>query len=296
MHVGAHVSIGGQIDRAIDRAVALGCECLQIFWGSPRRWRPGVYPDDALERFAAKRRAARLDPLVVHAAYLVNPAAADRRLRERSTAALVAGARGAERLDGLGIVTHLGSRADGRRDPALRRVAGVVRAVLEATSRAQVLLENSAGGGGHLGASFDDLAAVLDHLAGHPRVGICLDTAHLFAAGWDLRTAAGIDAMIAACERAFGWARVRLFHLNDSKAPLGSQRDRHENIGEGAIGIEGFRALLRHPRTRHLAGIIETPGFDRTGPDRRNLRRLKRLRGPGHDPTRPAGTPAGGPG
>lgn len=294
MRIGAHVSISGQLDRAIDRAVALGCECLQIFWGSPRQWRPVAYPDEALARFVARRRRARLDPLVIHAAYLVNPAAAERGLRERSLASLLASARGAERLEGLGVVTHLGSRAGGRRGPALRRVAGVVREVLGATARVQVLLENSAGGGGQLGASLDDLAAVLDRLHGDPRVGICLDTAHLFAAGWDLRTAAGVDAVIAACERAFGWGRVRLFHLNDSKTPLGSHRDRHENIGDGAIGIEGFRALLRHPRTQHLAGIIETPGFDRTGPDRRNLQRLKRLRTPGRHRARPAGTRAGG--
>jgi deoxyribonuclease-4 len=125
-------------------------------------------------------------------------------------------------------------------------------------------------------------------------VGVCLDTAHLFAAGWDLRTAAGVDATIAACDRAFGWARVRLVHLNDSKAPLGSHRDRHENIGEGEIGIEGFRALVRHPRTRHLSGVIETPGFNRTGPDRRNLQRLKRLRAPGHHSARPASARTGG--
>jgi deoxyribonuclease-4 len=293
MRLGAHVSISGQIDRAIDRALALGCECLQIFWGSPRQWRPVAYPADALARFAAKRRAAGLDPLVIHAAYLVNPAADDRALWRRSVASLVASARGAERLGGLGIVTHLGS-AGGSRTPALRRVAAAVREVLAATARVTVLLENSAGGGGHLGASLDELAAVLDRLGGHPRVGVCLDTAHLFAAGWDLRTAAGVDATIAACDRAFGWARVRLVHLNDSKAPLGSHRDRHENIGEGEIGIEGFRALVRHPRTRHLSGVIETPGFNRTGPDRRNLQRLKRLRAPGHHSARPASARTGG--
>ncbi|MDR7554523.1 MAG: deoxyribonuclease IV [Armatimonadota bacterium] len=293
MRIGAHVSISGQIDRAIDRALALGCECLQIFWGSPRQWRPAAYPEDALDRFAAKRRAAGLDPLVVHAAYLVNPAAADRALWRRSIASLLASARGAERLGGLAVVTHLGS-AGGGRGLALRRVAAAVGEVLDATQRVCVLLENSAGGGGQLGASLDELAAVLDRLGGHPRVGVCLDTAHLFAAGWDLRTAAGVDATVAACDRAFGWARVRFMHLNDSKAPLGSHRDRHENIGEGEIGIEGFRVLLRHPGMRHLAGVIETPGFDRTGPDRRNLQRLKRLRAPGRHRARPTSARTGG--
>jgi deoxyribonuclease-4 len=141
-----------------------------------------------------------------------------------------------------------------------------------------ILLENSAGAGGHLGAEFEDLAEILGRVA-DPRIGICLDTAHLYAAGWDLRTWAGVAAMVRAFDRAVGWRHVRILHLNDSKGALASHLDRHENIGEGWIGPDGFRAFMAHPRVRALPGIIETPGFDRKGPDRKNLTRLKRLRG-----------------
>jgi deoxyribonuclease-4 len=282
MRFGAHVSIRGTLDRAVDRAVALGCECLQIFYGSPRQWRIVTYPDEVLDQFIAKRRAARLDPLVAHSAYLVNLGAPDRALRVRSVASLAATAQGVDRLDGLGAITHLGSRMESPRGLALRRVAASVREVLQATPRALVLLEISAGGGGSLGTTFDDLGVVLDCLHGDSRVGVCLDTAHLFAAGWDLRTTAGLDAMVATADRTIGWERVKIFHLNDSIGTLGSHRDRHANIGEGCIGMKGFRTIVTHPGISPLPGIIETPGFDHEGPDRKNLVRLWRLSGGRH--------------
>ncbi|OFX32379.1 MAG: hypothetical protein A2Z07_08890 [Armatimonadetes bacterium RBG_16_67_12] len=277
MRLGAHVSISGSLDLAIDRALAIGCDCLQIFYGSPRQWRTVIYAGEMLDRFVEKRRAARLDPLIAHVAYLVNLATPDREAQRRSIASLLHTLRGVERLDGLAAVTHLGSRVGSPRGAALKRVAASVRRVLEDSERAQVLLENSAGAGGILGAAFDDLARVLDHLQGDPRVGICLDTAHLFAAGWDLRAPEGVDAMVAEVDRAVGWDRVRAFHLNDSQGALGSHVDRHQNIGEGLIGMDGFRAIVTHPRIRPLPGIIETPGFDHKGPDRKNLGRLHRL-------------------
>ncbi len=279
MRLGAHVSVRGSLDLAVDRAVAIGCDCLQIFYGSPRRWRAVTYSDEAIHRFVEKRRAAHLTPLVAHAAYLVNLGATERVYLRRSVESLLATMRGAERLDGLGAVTHLGSRAGARRGAALRRVAASIRLILGATDRAMVLLENSAGMGDAIGATFEDLADVVGHLHGDARVGVCLDTAHLFAAGWDLRTPAGVDAMVDAADRLMGWKRVRLLHLNDSLTALGSRVDRHANIGEGQIGTNGFRAILTHPRIRSLAGIIETPGFDRKGPDRKNLARLRRLLG-----------------
>lgn len=277
MRLGAHTSISGSLDLAIDRAVAIGCECLQIFYGSPRQWRQSIFPDDVIERFIHKRRAAGLDPLVAHAAYLVNLGTPDRALHRRSIASLLATLRGVERLEGLGAITHLGSRLSSPRGTALRRIATAVRQILGASDRAMVLLENSAGSGGTLGVSLDDLAAVLDGVHGDPRVGVCLDTAHLFASGWDLRTSAGVEEMVEAANRAVGWDRVRVLHLNDSLGALGSHRDRHANIGEGLIGSDGFRAILAHPRMRTLPGIIETPGFDNEGPDAKNLALLRRL-------------------
>jgi deoxyribonuclease-4 len=277
MRLGAHVSVSGSLDLAVDRALAIGCQCLQIFYGSPRQWRLAAYPEETLTRFVEKRRAAGLDPLVAHAAYLINLAAPRGDLRRRSARSLLTTMQGVERLEGLGAVTHLGSRMGAPRPAALARVAAAVRRVLAGTDRAMLLLENSAGAGETLGADLEDLAAVLDLLGGDRRVGICLDTAHLFAAGWDLRGAEGVDAMVTAVDASLGWDRVRLVHLNDSAAGLGSRVDRHQNIGEGWIGMAGFRAIVTHPRIRPLPGIIETPGFDRTGPDRKNLRRLARL-------------------
>jgi deoxyribonuclease-4 len=285
MRLGAHVSISGSLDLAVDRAQALGCECLQIFYGSPRQWRLISYSDEVIARFVRKRRAAHVDPLVAHGAYLVNLATPNREYRRSSVTSLLATTRGVERLAGLGAVTHLGSRMGASRREALRRIAGSVRDILAQTDRVMVLLENSAGAGGFLGAAFEDFGDIVDLLGGEPRVGVCLDTAHLFAAGWDLRQREGVDAMVDAFDRAAGWERVRVLHLNDSKESLGSHRDRHENIGEGYLGIDGFRAIVTHPLLRTLPGIIETPGFDQQGPDRKNLARLKRLRG---DRVRPA--------
>lgn len=277
MRLGAHVSISGSLDLAVDRAVAIGADCLQIFYGSPRQWRIYTYPEEVLDRFVRRRRRARLDPLVAHAAYLVNLGSPRKPFLRRSVASLVATVRGVERLGGLAAVTHLGSRASSTRAAALRRASGALRQVLESTERAMVLVENGAGAGQTLGASIDDLAEVVGALEAHPRVGLCLDTAHLFAAGWDLRTAGGIDALVREIDSSVGWERVRLLHLNDSASALGSHLDRHANIGEGAIGLDGFRAIVNHPRLRKLPGVIETPGFNRSGPDRENLSTLRRL-------------------
>jgi len=272
---GAHVSIRGRIHQAIDRARAIGCECLQIFVGSPRQWRVVSYPPEDLAAFRAKRAAAGLDPLVAHTPYLVDLAAGGD-LYERSVGALVHTLQVIEDLEGLGAVTHIGSRGEESLARCVRRVARAVRQALQRTQRAWVLLEGSAGR--TLGGTFQELGAFLDALDGEGRVGVCLDTAHLFAAGWDLRTKEGVDAMLAAFDATVGIGRLRVLHLNDTPVRCGSRVDRHENIGAGTIGLGGFRIIVNHPRLVHLAGIIETPGFGHKGPDRRNLRILKSLR------------------
>ncbi len=281
MRFGAHVSIRGRIYEAADRAARLGCECLQIFVGSPRTWREVHYPAEDLAELRRRCRAFGLRPLVAHAAYLVN-LASEGEVFERSVRHLAHALRTVEQAGGLGVVTHLGSRRHHPLRRALQRVAGAVQRALADSEGGWLLLEGSAGR--TLGATFEELRAVLDALHGHPRVGVCLDTAHLFAAGWDLRTREGVEATVAAFQEQVGLARLKLLHLNDSRADLGSGLDRHENIGEGQIGLEGFRLWVNHPRLRHLCGVIETPGFDRAGPDRANLQRLKRLRDGRRDP------------
>ncbi|MBI3975987.1 MAG: deoxyribonuclease IV [Armatimonadetes bacterium] len=278
MRFGAHVSISGHIHLAVDRAVAIGCECLQIFVGNPRQWRRIEYAEADVALFRQKRARARLDPLVAHGVYLINLASPDEEFYARSVASLIAGVEGIHRLGGLGVITHLGSRMGQPWEEAAARVVAALRVVLETTEGAMVILENAAGAGGAIGGSFDELAAILDALEWHPRLGVCLDTAHLFASGFDIRTPEGVARTLRAFDRTVGLRRLRAFHLNDSKTGLGTNLDRHENIGQGQIGVKGFRALIHHRAARRLPGLIETPGIDRRGADRRNLEILKRLR------------------
>ncbi len=278
MRFGAHVSIRGALHLAVDRAAAIGCECLQIFVGSPRQWREIVYPERDLDLFVEKRKKAGLDPLVAHTAYLINLAAADMDLYRRSTGALIYALRIMDRLGGLAAITHLGSRGDRPWPDALSRITAALAVALDATDRAMILLEHSVGAGGQVGGTFDELRDILEAIRFHPRVGVCLDSCHLFAAGWDLRTPEGVAATLRAFDRTVGLKHLLAFHLNDSKGALGSRVDRHENIGHGRIGRAGFRALVNHPKLRRLPGFIETPGFDHQGPDKKNLLVLKRLR------------------
>jgi len=276
MPIGAHVSIAGRVYEAIPRAVAIGCECLQIFVGSPRQWRLVEYDPADVAEFRRRRARAGLDPLVAHASYLVNLATADPELFRRSVDSLAHTVRGMDALEGLAAITHLGSARGAGWDECCERVALALRAVLKRSSRAMVLLEGSAGG--TIGGTFEQLRDILDAAGRHPRLGVCLDTAHVFAAGWDLRTPEGVAAMVDAFDRRVGLTWLRTLHLNDSKSALGSRLDRHENIGEGWIGRDGFRAIFGHPALRHLPGLSETPGFDRRGPDRRNVMTLRTLR------------------
>jgi deoxyribonuclease IV len=274
--LGAHVSISGRLYDAVPRAQALGCECLQIFFGGPRQWRLVSYPADELEEFRRRRDAAGLDPLVAHTSYLINLASPDPHLYRRSVVSLVHTLQGMDALGGLAAITHIGSPLGSPWPDARARIAWALRAALRESTRAMVLLEGSAGGS--LGGTFEQLREILDEAGERRRLGICLDTAHLFAAGWDLRAPAGVDAMVRAVGRVIGLRRLQALHLNDSKVALGSHLDRHENIGEGEIGRAGFRAILTHPALKDLPGFIETPGFEQAGPDRKNIGILKRLR------------------
>ncbi len=278
MRFGAHVSISGHIHLAVDRAAAVGCECLQIFVGNPRQWRRIEYAEADVALFRQKRARAKLDPLVAHGVYLINLASPDDEFYARSVASLIAGVEGIHRLGGLGVITHIGSRMGRSWPEAAARVVAAVRVALESTEGAMIILENAAGAGGAIGSSFEELAALLEALDRHRRVGVCLDTAHLFATGFDIRTAEGVAATLRAFDRTVGLKHLVAFHLNDSKSALGSHLDRHENIGRGQVGLAGFRALIHHRAARRVAGFIETPGIDRRGADRRNLDALKRLR------------------
>ncbi|MFU8857846.1 MAG: deoxyribonuclease IV [Deferrisomatales bacterium] len=282
--IGAHVSVAGGLARSLERARGIGAEALQVFPSNPRQWlRPGVSPEELGGFRGALGRSRR--PLAVHTIYLINLASPDPALGRKSSRALADALVFGARAGACGVVTHVGSHRGEGFEVALGRVASAVREALglaapEAAPRPlpPLLLETAAGGTGSVGASPGELRRLLDVLPEDLTAGVCLDTAHLFAAGYPVHTPEGCDGYLADLDRAVGLGRVGLVHLNDSRSELGSRRDRHENLGEGAIGMEGLGFWVRHPALRHAPFVLETPGFDDKGPDRKNLRRAKALR------------------
>lgn len=260
--------------------MALGAETFQIFSGSPRLWPRRSLDGRQVRQFRAAREKAGLWPLAVHDSYLINPASLEPVQRERSIEALRLEILHATRLGAEYLVIHPGSCAGAPREAGLAAAAdALVRASRRLGSHDLVLLlENTAGTGSSLGATFEELARIRELAAERLdfELGFCLDTAHCFAAGYDVASAAGLRTTLEEVRRVLGMGRLRLIHVNDSKAPLGSRRDRHEHIGRGAIGLEGFRRILNHPRLRGLPFILETPRSD-DADDRRNLETLRDL-------------------
>ncbi len=290
MRIGAHMSVAGGVSRAIERALMHGCESLQIFTKNANQWRGASL--DAREVRAFRRRADQtgIAPIVSHASYLINLATTMPVLREQSIAAFIDELDRAAALGLLGVVIHPGTCTSGTENDALRLIADAIRTAFKARPRRKtlVLLEHTAGQGRTLGYRFEHLAAILDHMSGSPRVGVCLDTCHLVASGYDIVSESGYLDTFAAFERSVGLDRLKVFHGNDSKRPCGSRVDRHEHIGEGCLGLEPFRRLLHDPRFAALPILIETeksarstkPGLIAADPyDVKNLETLRRLRG-----------------
>lgn len=299
MRLGAHQSIAGGIPRAVDRAVALGCEALQLFTKSANQWRARPLPDAEIAQFRHRVRLAGLRPVVAHASYLINLAAPDPTVRRRSQVGLQEELARAAALGLDAVVLHPGAARSGTERDGLRRLADALGEILSARagSGVRVLLEHTAGQGTSLGYRFEHLAAVLELLGdAAAAVGICLDTCHLVAAGYELATAEQYRRTFDAFDAIVGLHRLTLLHLNDSLAPPGSRRDRHAHIGHGYVGRIAFWRLLHDPRLADVAMIIETPksggrrAFARVDPmDRQNLAALRRLRAM---PVAPAAQPA----
>jgi deoxyribonuclease-4 len=279
MYFGAHVGSGGGVWKAIDQGVELGCEAVQFFAGSPRTWAPTVYKERDAARFREARAASPIRFVVIHTIYLINLASAKEDFYENSVVSLVGAVAAAEQLGADAIVTHIGSHQGAGFAAGLERVrTALVRALDQcADAGVRVLLENTAGAGGTMGVNFAELAAMIEAVDGDQRVGLCLDSAHLFEAGYELRTRAGLDDMLAQLAATAGRDRLAMMHLNDSKTPLGSNRDRHENIGEGMLGRDAFAHLVNHPALADVPGILEVPGFAGEGPDRANVQILHEL-------------------
>jgi deoxyribonuclease-4 len=266
MLIGAHVSPAGGLHRAVERGTALGARSIQIFNQSPRMWRPTAYAEEDFARFREALAESRIGGVLIHAVYLLNCASEDDEIREKSLASLAHSLRVGDAIGAAAVVVHPGSAKAGPTAPAIERAGRIFAAALAESERCPLHLENTAGAGGTLGRSFEELAALIEAGGGGPRLGVCLDSCHLLSTGYEIRTPKALARVIDECEAAVGPGRIRSLHLNDSLTPLGSNRDRHANIGEGELGIDGARAFVNEPRFRDLPCVLETPGPDRSGP------------------------------
>ena len=274
MRVGAHVSTAGGLARAVQRALDIGAKCLQIFVGSPQVWTQPHLPDDEVDAFRTALAEHDLRPLFVHAPYLVNLASLRPQVRAASRRSLSSQLAWASHLGAVGVVVHVGSGGTDAFDLAVQGL----RAVLQGhEDRAALILENDAGSGQRIGRSFAELGRLVDVLGRDERLLVCLDTAHSLAAGYEVRTPEGLEATLAELDSAVGLDRLALVHVNDSKADLGRNVDRHENLGQGKIGLSAFARILAHPALRPRPFILEVPGYDGEGPDRANVELLRRL-------------------
>ena len=286
--VGAHVSSAGRIDKAIGNAVDVSAETFQIFGAAPQQWRRKQHPDGDLDAFAERREEERLGPAFIHAIYLINLATPNDELLAKSVDALAADLALANRIGARGVIVHVGSHLGTGFETALPRIGEAIgRALGQAEGPSLLLLENAAGEGNKVGSSFEELAAMAAE-ARDERVRICLDTCHLHAAGYPIHTAKGLQETAAAFTRELGAEMLEAVHANDSKTPLGSGRDRHENIGQGSIGLEAFRRMIRSRLLRSAPWLLEVPGPEGKGPGPGDVALLRALRDEKEMPELPA--------
>jgi deoxyribonuclease IV len=281
MLIGAHVSPAGGPAHAVERGVERGCDAIQIFNQNPRAWKPTVYSDEQVEDFRAAMASSRVDALLIHAVYLLNAATTDKEMREKTRASLIASLQAGDALGAHAVVLHPGSALAGRVGPAIKRAGKLIAQALGESETCALHLENTAGTGGTLGRSFQELAELIDVAGGSPRLGLCLDSCHLFAAGYDIRTEDGLAQVLVECEDLVGLDRLGSLHLNDSQTPLGSNRDRHADVGEGELGRRGCAVFLSEPRFAGLPCVLETPGPDGHGPTKAQITLTRRLLGQG---------------
>jgi deoxyribonuclease-4 len=288
---GAHMSVAGGLPRAVERAVVHRCDALQIFTKNANQWQGRPLPREEIREFRARVKAAAIGPVISHASYLINLATANPTLRAQSLEAMADEIDRAEALGLLGVVLHPGAYTAGSEADGLTAIAAGLLELLRARPRGRtmVLLEHTAGQGTALGSTFEQLASIIAKMDDHRRVGVCLDTCHLLASGYDLCSPEGYASTFAQFGRLVGFDRLKAFHMNDSRKPLGSRVDRHEHIGAGYLGLEPFRRIVNDRRFRDLPMLLETPKGDGkpTGPigvdplDERNLHTLRALIAPG---------------
>ncbi len=277
MKFGCHVSISGGLHKAVDNAVERGCDTMQMFVSNPRGWKHSEVTRGAIEAFNIKRKAAGIDPVFVHTIYLINLAAAEDGIWNRSVVSLRMNAETASRIGSAAVITHLGHHGGQGEESGLRRVMEALERTLPVCDECTpILLETTAGEQNSVGGRFDDLGRIMRHFEGEPRLGICMDTCHVFGAGYDLRGPEKLEKTLDTLDRAVGLEKMQAIHANDSKGALGSHLDRHESIGGGYLGLETFRLLVNHPVLKRVPFIIETPGHT-VEQDRANLAALRAL-------------------
>jgi deoxyribonuclease-4 len=279
MYFGAHVSATGGLQKTLDRAEEMGAEAVQLFTQSPRMWRPTNHDPATFETFKQRRDELGIPVggVAAHALYLCNLAAPDDVIYEKSRAALRNTMEVSCAIDADAVIFHVGSHLGAGMDVGIERVVPALNEVLELCSdRTWLLMENSAGAGGTIGRSIDELVTLFEACAKHERLGICLDTCHLFVSGVDVTDSDVVDTLVEDVEARVGLDRLRALHINDAAAPLGSNRDRHANIGEGELG-EQLGVFLSHPKLQGLPAFLEVPGVDKKGPSADELRKVREI-------------------
>jgi deoxyribonuclease IV len=278
MFVGAHVSTAGGLANAIERGEERGCESIQIFNQSPRMWRPTKYGEEDFAAFREAMDASKVEAVIIHAVYLINCASTDKELRKKSQASLTHALRIGDAIDAAGVVLHPGSQKDEPLAPSIKRAAKTIAGALKDTDSCPLLLEQTAGHKGLLARDFDQIADLIDGVGGDKRLGLCLDSCHMFVQGYDITDESHLAKVLDEADAKVGIDRLGAVHVNDAAAPLGSCRDRHANIGKGEMGKRGLAAFLSEPRFEGLPATLETPGPDKKGSDKKEVTLAKKLR------------------
>jgi deoxyribonuclease-4 len=277
MLIGAHVSTGGGLLRAIERAEERNCDAIQVFNQSPRMWRPTRYSDDDFAAFRKAMDSSRVRVVAIHSIYLINPAARDREMRRKSLESLTHALRVGDGIGALGVVVHPGALKDDTRTNARRRAIALIKEALARSERCPVIYENTAGSPQLLGLDFDETAELIEKTGGPKRLGLCIDSCHLWATGYDVQTADGVKAIADEIDAKVGLDQLKLLHVNDSRDERGSNRDRHIALGKGKIGRKGIRAFLGEPRFQEMPAVFEGPGLEGHAPSKADVQIMRRL-------------------
>ncbi len=277
MLIGAHVSTGGGLSKTIERAEERRCEAIQIFNQSPRMWRPTRYSDGDFAAFREALGRSQVEVVAIHMIYLINPAAQDREMRKKSLDSLTHALRVGDGIGALGVVVHPGALKDDTRANARKRAINLIKEALARSESCPIIYENTAGSPQLLGRDFDETAELIEKTGGPKRLGLCIDSCHLHATGYEVRTKEGMKDLVDEIDQKVGLKQLKLLHVNDSRDARGSNRDRHAPIGKGEIGRKGFRAFLGERRLQGVPAVLEGPGIDGHDVAREDVQLIRRL-------------------